>query len=161
HEDGSRFARPLQRDFKGVRVAWFKDLGGVPFDRRVREVVDSRRKTFESLGCTVEQAEPDFAGADEAFRVLRALAFYQRHGGKVAEHRSQSKDTVQEEVDLGASLTGPRITKADALRSALYQRIGEFFGKYDFFVLPVTQVPAFDLNQQYVTEIEGRKMGNY
>ena len=34
NEPGEHFARPLTRSFKGVRVAWFKDLGGVPFDRR-------------------------------------------------------------------------------------------------------------------------------
>jgi amidase len=161
HEDGSRFAKPLGRDFKGVRVAWFKDLGGVPFDRRIREVMDSRRKTFESLGCIVEEAEPDFEGADEAFRTLRALGFHQQHAAKVAQYRDQIKATVLEEVDLGAKLTGPEINKADALRSALYHRVGEFFGKYEFFILPVTQVPAFDINQPYVTEIEGRKLGNY
>jgi amidase len=161
HEDGARFARPLQRDFKGVRVAWFKDLGGVPFDRRVREVVDARRKTFESLGCIVEQAEPDFAGADEAFRVLRALNFYQQHAAKAAQHRALIKATVLEEVDRGAKLTAAEITKADTVRSALYQRVAEFFSKYEFFILPVTQVPAFDVNQPYVSEIDGRKLGNY
>ena len=72
NEPGERFARPLDRSFKGVRVAWFKDLGGVPFDSRVRAIVDGHRKTFESLGCVVEQAEPDFAPAEVAFRVLRA-----------------------------------------------------------------------------------------
>ena len=161
HEDGARFAKPLGRGFKGVRVAWFKDLGGIPFDRRIREVVDAQRKVFESLGCIVEQAEPDFAGADEAFRVLRALNFHQQHAAKAARYRDQIKSTVLEEVDLGAKLTGPEITKAEATRSALYQRVGEFFGKYEFFVLPVTQVPAFDIGQPYVTEIEGQKMGNY
>src|SRR5580658_1152216 len=60
-EPGARFARPLGRAFKGVRVAWFKDLGGAPFDSRVRAVVDAHRATFEALGCNVEQAEPDFA----------------------------------------------------------------------------------------------------
>jgi amidase len=161
HEDASRFARPLGRNFKGVRVAWFRDLGGLPFDRRVRAAVDSHRGTFESIGCVVEEAEPDFAGADEAFRVLRALSFYQQHAARAAQYRAQIKATVLEEVDLGAKLTGPEITRADALRSALYQRAGEFFTRYDFFVLPVTQVPAFDIDQPYVTEIEGHKLGNY
>jgi amidase len=161
HEDGARFARPLARDFKGVRVAWFKDLGGLPFDRRIRDVIDSRRKVFESLGCIVEQAEPDFTGADEAFRVLRALGFHQQHAAKAAQYRSQIKATVLEEVDLGAKLTGPEINKADVARSALYRRVGEFFSKYEFFILPVTQVPPFDIGQQYVTEIDGRKMRNY
>jgi len=61
NEPGERFARPLNRSFKGVRVAWFKDLGGVPFDPRVRAVVDAHRETFESLGCVIDQMEPDFA----------------------------------------------------------------------------------------------------
>src|SRR5205807_6570907 len=64
-EPGSIFARPLDRSMKGARVAWFKNLGGVPFDGRITNVVNSRRKLFESLGCIVEEAEPDFAGADE------------------------------------------------------------------------------------------------
>lgn len=71
-EAGERFARPLDRSFTGVRVAWFKDLGGVPFEPRVRAVMDGQRKTFESLGCIVEQAEPDFAPAEIAFCILRA-----------------------------------------------------------------------------------------
>src|SRR6202049_3141878 len=72
NEPGEHFARPLDRSFKDARVDWFKDLGGAPFDPRVRAVVDAHRKTFESLGCIVEQAEPDFAPAEIAFPILRA-----------------------------------------------------------------------------------------
>jgi amidase len=89
------------------------------------------------------------------------LSFHQQHAAKVAQYRSQIKATVLEEVDLGAKLTGPEINRAETLRSALIQRVGEFFGKYEFFILPTTQVPAFDIDQPYVTEIEGTKMGNY
>src|SRR5262249_13014697 len=31
-EPGERFARPLDRDFRGVRFAWSRDLGGLPVD---------------------------------------------------------------------------------------------------------------------------------
>src|SRR5213083_118856 len=37
---GSRFAAPLDRDVNGVRIAWWKNLGGVPVDRRVRDAVN-------------------------------------------------------------------------------------------------------------------------
>ncbi|MGH8596969.1 MAG: amidase family protein, partial [Gammaproteobacteria bacterium] len=37
--DPEVFARPLDRDFKMVRVAWCPDLGGLPLDRRVRSVL--------------------------------------------------------------------------------------------------------------------------
>ena len=59
---GARFRAPLGRDFKGVRVAWWKGLGGIPFEPEIRRVVDANRRTFEDLGCVVEEAEPDFTG---------------------------------------------------------------------------------------------------
>src|SRR5262249_3804734 len=55
-EPGSLFARRLDRNFKGVRVAFFKDLGGIPFDRRIRDAVNAQRRVFESVGCIVEAA---------------------------------------------------------------------------------------------------------
>jgi len=61
-DPGRRFAAPLERSFDGVRVAWWSDLGGVPVDPRVREVVNAQRPVFESLECRVEEAEPDFRG---------------------------------------------------------------------------------------------------
>jgi amidase len=62
NEPGERFARPLDRSFKGVRVAWFKDLGrGALRPARAHRGGWASQATFESLGCIVEQAEPDFA----------------------------------------------------------------------------------------------------
>ncbi len=80
--DGSRFrAQDLLeggRGFKGVRVAWWKGLGGIAFEPEIRSVVDANRKVFESLGCVVEEAEPDFSGVDQAFPVLRYIANHPR-----------------------------------------------------------------------------------
>jgi amidase len=33
--------------------------------------------------------------------------------------------------------------------------------EYEYLVLPVSQVPPFDVTQEYVTEIEGQKMETY
>jgi len=108
---GGLFARPLDRNFKGVRVAWFKDLGGAPFDPRVRAVVDAHRKTFESMGCIVEQAEPDFAPAETAFRTLRAWNTANAYGQLLRERPDAFKDTLKGEIEEGLRLSG-----ADAAR---------------------------------------------
>ena len=50
------------------------DLGGLPLDRRVRKVLEAQRKTFEELGCIVEDACPDFGDVDEIFLTLRTWA---------------------------------------------------------------------------------------
>jgi amidase len=155
------FARPLDRNFKGVRVAWFKDLGGVPFDPRVRAVVDAQRKTFESLGCLLEQAEPDFAPAEIAFRILRAWNSAATYGERLRQHPDAFKDTLKSEIEEGLRYTGADIARAEAAHGQIWRRFQAFLEKYEYFVLPTTQLPPFDVNAPYPTEIAGVKFDNY
>jgi amidase len=161
NEPGALFARPLDRNFKGVRVAWFKDLGGAPFDSRVRAVVDAQRKTFESLGCLVEQAEPDFAPAEIAFRILRAWNSAATYGERLRQHPEAFKDTLKGEIEEGLRYTGADIARAETAHGQIWRRLQAFLEKYEYFVLPTTQLPPFDLNTPYPTEIAGVKFGNY
>jgi amidase len=144
-----------------VRVAWFKDLGGVPFDPRVRAAVDAHRKTFESLGCIVEQAEPDFAPAEVAFRVLRAWNTANSYGERLRAHPNAFKDTLKGEIEEGLRLTGADVARAETSHGQLWRRFQAFLEKYEYFVLPTTQLPPFDVNTPYPTEIAGVRFGNY
>jgi amidase len=160
-ESGARFASPLDRDFANVRVAWWTDLGGLPVDRRVSAQVNAQRRVFESLGCVTDDAEPDFSDADEIFKTLRAVAFLASHGETVARHREMVKDTIQWEVDRGQRLSAVDVARAETKRTALYHRMREFMERYEFFILPVSEVPPFDVAQPYATEIDGVAMETY
>ena len=160
-EPGSVFAGQLDRKFTNTRVAWFKDLGGVPFDPRVRAVVDSQRRIFEQLGCIVEQAEPDFTGADFAFKTLRAWNSANTHGERIRTQRSAYKETLLREVEEGLRLTGPDIARAEKLKADVWRRFQAFLEKYEYFILPTTQVPPFDVKQQFPPEVNGVKTATY
>jgi amidase len=160
-EPGSPFCRPLERDFKGVRVAWSRDLGELPVDPRVTAVIDEQRHAFESLGCTVEDGEPDFSNADEIFKIWRAWRFEQTLGELLRTHRDQIKETVIWNIEQGAGLSGPQIGGAEVKRTELYHRVRGFMDTYEFLILPVSQVPPFDVKQRYVTEIDGVQMETY
>jgi len=160
-EPGARFAGNLERKFKGVRVAWYTDLGGIPFDSRVRAAVDAQRKAFENLGCIVEEAEPDFAGAAEAYDTLRAWGYASGYAALVKAHRDQVKDTVIWEVERGLKLSAADIAHAQTLHSQAWDHMRIFMEKYEYFIAPATQVPPFDVNQPYVMDIEGVHMKNY
>ena len=160
-EAGRRFAGRLDRDVDGVRVAWWMDLGGVPFDAVVTRVVNEQRAVFESLGCIVEDAEPDFSGADDAFKTLRAVAFAAGFRDVLAPERARLKDTIQWELERAGRLTADDIAEAEVLRTDLYHRMRQFFERYEFFVLPTVQVPPFDVEQPYPTEVAGTKMDTY
>ncbi len=160
-EPGEVFARPLERGFKGARVAWFRSLGGVPFDPRVRAVVDGHRATFESLGCVVEEAEPDFAPAEISFRILRAWGAAANFGPRLREHPEGFKDTLREEIEEGMRLTGADVARAEAAHTHVWRGFQAFLEKYEYFILPTTQLPPFDVHTEYPTEIAGVKFDNY
>jgi len=161
NEPGAVFARPLGRAFKGVRIAWFKDLGGVPFDSRVRSIVDAHRATFESLGCIVEQAEPDFSPAEVSFRILRAWNSANSYGARLREHPDAFKDTLKGEIEEGLRLTGTDVARAEVAHGQIWRRFQAFLETHEYFVLPTTQLPPFDVNTAYPTEIAGVKFTNY
>ena len=160
-EPGGFFTKPLDRDFKGTRIAWFKDLGGMPFDPSVLAIVNRQRATFESLGCRVEEAEPDFAPAEVAFRILRAWGAASTHGALLRQHPDALRDTLREEIEEGLRVTGEEIARAEASRAELWRRFQRFLETYEYFVLPTTQVPPFDVRIPYPAEIAGMKMESY
>ncbi len=160
-EPGDRFRGDLGRDFKGVRIAWSRDLGGLPVDRRVTKVLDGQRATFETLGCHVEDGEPDFTDARHVFQVQRALSFSARYGPLLAEHRHQMKDTVIWNTEEGLRLTAREIGEAEVQRARLYHRVREFMERHEFLLIPAAQVPPFDVSQPYVTEINGTRLPTY
>ena len=160
-ESGERFRQPLDRAFAGVHVAWSPTLGGLPVDPRVGAVLDAARPMFADLGCAVDEATPDFQDADEVFRVWRAWYFDLALGELLPEHRDKMKDTVIWNIEEGAKLSGPQIGRAEKKRTLLYHRVREFMEQYEFLVLPVSQVPPFDVRQPYVTEIDGARMETY
>jgi amidase len=158
---GRVFSAPLDRDVNGVRIAWWTNLGGAPVDGRVRRAVNAQRSVFESLGCRVDEAEPDFTDFDEVFKIVRALAFVTGVADRVAQHRHLVKDTILWEIDRGERLTAREIAWAETKRTELYQRMRIFMERYDFFVLPTVQVPPFDVSEPYPTEIDGVAMETY
>jgi amidase len=160
-EDGARFRRALDRTFKGVRVAWWRGLGGIPVESEIRRIVDGNRQVFENLGCIVEEAEPDFTGVDEAFKVLRFAGNYAQYAPLVRERPEWVKDTIKFEVAQAERLTAADVGRAQARQALAHQQSRQFFEKYDYFVLPVTQVVPFDVTVPYPTEIAGVTMGDY
>lgn len=130
-------------------------------DPRVTAVIEGQRQVFESSGCLVDDGEPDFTDADEVFKVWRAWRFELAFGELLRIHRDKLKDTVIWNIEEGMKLSGPQIGKAERKRTELYHRVREFMETYEFLILPVSQVPPFDVKQRWVTEINGAKMDTY
>ncbi len=161
-ESGARFLEPLQRDFKGVKIALSADFDGqLPVARSVQDIIKGSIGIFESIDCTVEEKCPDFTDADYVFKTLRAWSFSALHQDNISKHRDFYKQSIIWNVQEGLKLSGLDIARAERMRTELFRRIGDMMQQYEYLVLPVSQVPPFDVSQEYVTEIEGQKMETY
>jgi amidase len=159
--DPTLFSGSLERSFKGVRVAWSPDLGGLPLDRRVRGVLDSQRQTFEALGCIVEDAHPDLEAADEVFLTMRAFRTWTNLAPLLARHRADLKPEAVQEIEAGARLSAGQISAAMVRHGEILETMRRFQDTYPFMLAAVNQLPPFDAALHWPNEIEGVPMPHY
>ncbi|MBM3791432.1 MAG: hypothetical protein FJW35_13950, partial [Acidobacteria bacterium] len=160
-EPGSVFLAPLERSFRGTRLAYSPDLGQFPVQKAVTDVIEKALPVFRDLGCDVEQSHPDFRDAAEIFQVLRASDYAFSRGAELEKHRDLLKDTVVWNIEQGLKLSALDVSRAQALRAALYQRVREFLERCRFLLLPVSQVAPFPVEVEWVREINGVRMETY
>ncbi len=165
-QDPAQFAQDLKRDFKGTRIAWSGDFGGlIPFEPGVLDLCQSALKVFEALGCTVEEAWPDYP-IERIFPTWRKLRAWQA-GTQLKDFyndpakRALMKPEAQFEVESGQKLSAFEVYDASAARTAWYQAVRTFFEKYDYFILPAGQVFPFDANVDWPKSIAGKTMDTY
>ena len=133
----------------------------MPVDPIVSSIISSSVNLLESLGCIVDQVTPDFSDVDQIFKTLRSWGTAAVRAELLKQHRHLIKETVVGEIETGLKLTGSEIGKAEEMRTAYYQRMQVFMDKYEFMVMPVNQVPPFDVTTEYPREIDGVQMETY
>jgi amidase len=147
---------------RGLRVAWTADLGDLPVEPAVRDVLASMRAMLESAGCEVADAAPALSDADEVFQVLRA-AMMAGLAPMLRKHRPAVKPTLAWNIDKGMALTGDVIAAAREAQAGIFERMKSFLltGAYDVLALPAVQVLPFPVEREWVTEIDGQPMDTY
>jgi amidase len=143
------------------RVAYTSDLGIAPVDPEVRSICAEAVKKFQDFGAAVEGASIDLHDSEEIFQTMRAAQYAAQYGKLLAQHRDLFKQDIVWNIEKGQALTSEDVNAAELARGALYNRTAAFFNDYDLLVSPAVLVPAYDINQPYVSEAGGVKFDNY
>ena len=98
---------------------------------------------------------------DEAFPTLRHLSYHASYAALARQRPDWVKDTIKWEIAEAERNTGADIGRASARQSRMYDQSRQFFERYDYFVLPVTQVVPFDVTTPFPTSVAGTPMGTY
>jgi amidase len=164
--DGSVFQQRLESNLKGKRIAWSGDFKGrLPYESGVLDVCTRALQVFETMGCVVEEAQPDYS-IDAVWRAWLTLRAWQTGGSLLPYYNDPRKRALLKpeaifEVESGLKLTAFEISAALDVRTAWYQAVRQFFEEYDYFVVPTAQLFPFDVNLHWPQEIAGKKMETY
>lgn len=165
-QDSAVFEQPLARDFKGVRIAWLGDFRGyLPFDPGVLELCKTALKVFESIGCIVDEAIPDYPVEQVWLHWLKIRAW--QVGAALKEpyrdpaRRALLKPEAQWEIENGFKVSAFDIADASVVRTAWYHAVRAMFEKYDYLIAPAGQVFPFDANTHWPKDVGGRTMDTY
>jgi len=164
--DGSVFRTSFERSLKGKRIAWAGDFKGyTPYEPGVLNVCKAALKTFETIGCSVEEAQPDYS-LDAVWQALIRIRGWQQGGTLVAFYNDPVKRALLKpeaiyEIETGMKQSAYDITAASVVRSEWYQAMRRFFDRYDYLVVPTAQVFPFDVDLHWPQEIAGDKMETY
>jgi amidase len=165
-ENGASFLGSLEASFKGKRIAWAGDFKGhTPYEPGVLDVCKGALKVFESLGCTVDEAQPNYP-LDAVWRAVLRIRGWQQGGAIFALYSDPAKRALLKpeaiyEIELGLKQSAYDITAASVVRSEWYQAMRRMFETYDFFIVPTAQLFPFDAEIHWPEEIAGQKMETY
>lgn len=149
-------------DVRGRKLAFSRDLGGLaPVDTEVAEITATAAKTFEDLGCEVEEQDPDVTDLKVIIASTRGFGMIARYGGYLKTHRDMLTPQLIQQTEAALELDVYAISHAERLRTAYYHRMRRLLEQYDYVLTPTAGVTAFRVDQPLPTEIGGRKTDNF
>ncbi len=149
---------------KNLKIAWSDNLNLMPVDPAVLKEARKAIDVFRGLGGEVAEDCPDFSGARETALTLRGVRFVAMYGEQYRndpEFRRWVNPLVTGNIEQGLKLSVEEIAWAHRQRSEIWNRVKEFFDKYDLLLTPTTPIPPFLAEVKFPTEIAGKPMENY
>ena len=133
------------RDPRALRIAWSPTFGYAPVDKEVRAIAEAAARTFEQLGCVVDEVDAPL-GPDPAD--LWTAEFYAGIGARLGPVLRDRPGLLDPDVALVVEHAS-RILAEDYYRSvfARYEfreRVRRFFERYDLLLSPTLPVAAVD-----------------
>jgi amidase len=144
-----------------VRVAWSPDLGGLPLDPAVRQVIGAQRQTLAGIGCRVEDAALDLGDADEIFLTIRRWRSAAVYAPLLPAHRALMKPELVEEIEKGQQVSEADLAATLLAHTELLGRVARFFERFDALACVVNQVPPFDAALDWPKAVDGVPMEHY
>ena len=147
----------VDRDIRGLKMAWSVDYGYASVDPEVVEVTSRAAHVYEELGCTVDDTSLAFDSPWDIYDTLTGAGAIRGYGAILERHSDLLTDYARKRISSGASVTGAEYAGALGQRDRLKAQVADLLEEYDLLLSPTMAVPAFPVGEP-PTEIGGREV---
>ena len=150
--DGRDYVEELETGMKGLRVAYSADLGFMPVNAEVREIVTREARRFEELGARVENADPDLGDPIEIFNKIWSPMITTVVADLSEEQRALLGDEMRDALEEAKTTPLADYVDAERRRRALTHIMSAFHATYDLLLTPTAIVTPFETQYQMPPE---------
>jgi Asp-tRNA(Asn)/Glu-tRNA(Gln) amidotransferase A subunit family amidase len=152
---------PVPADLSRLRLAASADLGFAILDPRIRAAFQDRVARIGGWFRECAWRDPDMAGADETFEVIRAQNFLAAHLENYRTRRHLLGPNIVANVEQGLGQSAADVARAHARQTRIFRSFQDFFRDHDVLVCPAVTVPPFEIERLYPEEVDGKPMRTY
>ena|SRR5262245_2897109 len=147
-------------DLRGLRVAYVADIAGIGVDTEIEGICRGAAFALAAHGASVEEATLDLADGRDSFMVLRGAAMVGNHLERL-DKLDQLGANLAGNIKFGMDLQALDLARAEHKRAEIWHRFRTFFERYDLMLTACSPVLPFPVENNYPTEINGRRLENY
>ncbi len=149
------FVAAVDRDIKGLRIAWSPDYGFAAVESEVLAVTSKAATVFEELGCSLEDSDLVMDSPYDAFGPIYEASAYASYGQVLDTHGHQMTQFARDFIAMGGRVTAVGYAHALGLIDRLKAQMTSLFEKYDLLLSPTLAVPGVPVGQ-FPEEIAGK-----
>ena len=148
------------RDAKGLRIAYVTDIAGIGVDTEIDAICRKTALSLRDAGASVEEISFDASEGKVPYQAWRGLWMVGQQLANIARLEEFGVN-LKSNVKAGLKVTPMDFAVAEKARAALFQKFRELFERYDLLLMPASPVKQFPVEQNFPTEVNGKKLENY
>jgi Asp-tRNA(Asn)/Glu-tRNA(Gln) amidotransferase A subunit family amidase len=157
--DALTLRRPI--DLSSLRVAFSIDLGFAPIAPSIRRVFEARMAAIAGSLGRCEAENPDMAGIDRAYRIIRCTNFLASFRQYYERDPALLGRNTRSNYEEGLRYTLADLAAANAEQTRIYRAFQGFFARHDLLLLPCQALTPFPKELPFPTEMEGIPLTGY
>ena len=156
-DTGLRYLPALDKDLKGLKIAWSPDLGYATVDPQVLAITATAAGNFANLGSVLETASPGVESPGVIFSTIWGVSYSTIWQDKLVEWRDKMDPGLVAMVERGKDRLAAEYGRACLDRVAYWDKMRAFFEEYDLLLTPTLAVPPFELGSSGPDGIAGAR----